>query len=319
MKKIILFLLLFYLALVSGGCNQEQTVAARNIAAKDPVVVADAAVAPAPDRAKSTAVTTGPATGSATGPATAQAGGFGTTPANAPATAQAGGHAPGQAGGRSPGPAAAPYNWPGTVQASGNGGKTVPKTVYLTFDDGPVRAVTPQVLDILDLYGVKATFFVVGTNIDKNPQLLKEIVSRGHALGNHTYNHKYQEIYASKLSFLKSIIWNEEVIYRAVYMKPRVIRDPGGKLRNNAKQKSLLAASGYQLVSWDIDSFDSRFPYPSAAMITDNVRRQLDKKRHAAQIIVLMHDGLKGANTVKALPGVITMLKKEGYQFAVLQ
>ena len=63
------------------------------------------------------------------------------------------------------------------------------KAVYLTFDDGPIPEVTPKVLEILDKYGVKATFFMVGENIDKHPEVFEMVVQSGHAIGNHTYNH----------------------------------------------------------------------------------------------------------------------------------
>ena len=196
---------------------------------------------------------------------------------------------------------------------------SVSKIVYLTFDDGPDALHTPQVLSILDKYGIKATFFVIGTSIEKNPGLLREIVARGHAIGNHTYSHKYREIYAGEYSFLNSIIKNEGVIYKAVYLKPKVVRDPGGKIRFNVKQKKLLKDNGFNLVDWDIDSTDSRSPYLSAAAVQASVRSQLAQKSNARQVVVLMHDGLRRSNSVLALPGIIEMLKKQGYQFEVLR
>ena len=195
----------------------------------------------------------------------------------------------------------------------------VAQKVYLTFDDGPDYTNTPMVLDILDTYGVKATFFVVGTNIAKNPEILKDIVARGHALGNHTYSHRYNEIYASSASFLKSVKTNEDLIYQLVRQRPSVVRDPGGVARNNNSLKGVLHQNGYRLVHWNIDSYDSRKQSSEGEDIVENIRQQAMKKYLWSQMVILMHDGPGHINTVRALPTIIEMLKSQGFEFEVLK
>lgn len=189
------------------------------------------------------------------------------------------------------------------------------KTAYLTFDDGPDSINTPVILDILDNYGVKATFFVVGTMAEKNPAILKEIVRRGHALGNHTYNHRYSDVYSGAAGFMNSIKTNEEVIFRITGRRPRLVRDPGGEVRNSKAFEQILARNGYRLVDWNVDSYDSRKPSSDGVEIIENIRRQSQKKYLWAGMIILMHDGKGHLNTVRALPTVLEMMLHQGFEF----
>lgn len=195
----------------------------------------------------------------------------------------------------------------------------VDKTVYLTFDDGPDITNTPMVLNILDNYGVKATFFVVGTNIEKNPEIFKDTVKRGHAIGNHTYNHKYNDVYSGTGGFMESIKTNEELIFRYTGQRPRIVRDPGGEARNNGSLKRVLAQNGYWLVDWNVDSHDSRKPSPEGAEIVENIRWQMMNKNLWPGVVILMHDGAGHLNSVRALPTVIEMLQNQGFKFEVLK
>lgn len=197
--------------------------------------------------------------------------------------------------------------------------KKAVKKVFLTFDDGPESTITPAVLDTLDKYGVKATFFVVGTSIQKNPGILKEILRRGHKIGNHTYNHKYKELYSTKGGFIKSLKINEEIIYRNVGLKPYIIRDPGGKVQNNWPLREELGQHKYWLIGWNVDSYDSRKPYHTAPQIIENVRVQIKNPKIWDNMIILMHDGRGHSNTVTALPAIIEMLIKDGFTFEVVK
>lgn len=196
---------------------------------------------------------------------------------------------------------------------------TVVKKVYLTFDDGPDDINTPMLLDVLDSYGVKATFFLIGTNIEKHPGLVREIVKRGHAIGNHTYNHKYDDIYSGNDSFIRSIRINEEIIYQTVGLRPHIIRDPGGKVRNNTMIRQALAQNKYWLSEWNVDSYDSRKPTLTAPQIIENIRGQAQNSKVWSQMVILMHDGKGHNNTVRALPTIIEMLINEGFTFEVLK
>lgn len=193
------------------------------------------------------------------------------------------------------------------------------KIVYLTFDDGPNNTITPMVLDVLDSYGVKATFFVVGTNIEKYPGVFKEEVERGNSIGNHTYDHKYHNVYSGTGSFLQSFKDNEEVIFRYAGLRPTILRDPGGEARNNQALKSVLADNGYRLIDWNVDSYDSRKPALNGPAIVEEIRRQAANKNLWPGMVILMHDGTGHLNTVRALPTVIDMLKNQGFQFEVLR
>lgn len=195
---------------------------------------------------------------------------------------------------------------------------TVAKKVYLTFDDGPDDVNTPLLLDILDSYGVKATFFVIGTNIEKHPGVLREILRRGHTIGNHTYNHKYDDILGND-GFIRSIRLNEEVIYRTVGVRPYVIRDPGGKMRNSTTVRQILAQNKYWLAEWNVDSYDSRKPNLTAPQIIENIRLQAQNRKVWPQMVILMHDGRGHLNTARALPTIIEMLKNDGFTFEVLK
>jgi len=193
------------------------------------------------------------------------------------------------------------------------------KKVYLTFDDGPDAIVTPLILDVLDSYGIKATFFVVGTNIEKNPEVLRDIVERGHALGNHTYSHRYNEIYSNDDSFLKSIKTNEELIVRLAGVRPKVVRDPGGELGKNSPAAGKLEENGYRLTGWNVESYDSRSPHLSAPEIIEHIGNQAKNRILWPEMVIVMHDGPGHLHTVRALPTVIELLRSRGFQFDVLK
>ncbi len=200
--------------------------------------------------------------------------------------------------------------FPGPGEAAGE------KKVYLTFDDGPDSVVTTLILDILDHYAIKATFFVVGTEIEKNPGMLRDIARRGHSLGNHTYNHRYQDIYSGRDSFLESIKKNEELIFSITGQRPKIVRDPGGAVRKSGYMQDSLAESGYRLVDWNVESYDSRKPSLTAPEIIEKVRQQTRKKELWPHMVIIMHDGRGHMATARALPTIIDMLQNQGFQFA---
>ena len=193
------------------------------------------------------------------------------------------------------------------------------KKVYLTFDDGPDSVVTPLILDTLDSYGIKATFFVVGTEIEKYPEILRDTAERGHSIGNHTFNHRYQGIYSGKNSLLESIRQNEETIFRITGKRPQMVRDPGGAVRKSESAKKFLAEKGYRLVDWNVESYDSRKPYLTATEIIEKIRQQSLQEDLWPEMIIIMHDGKGHMATARALPTVIDMLQNQGFQFEALK
>jgi len=177
------------------------------------------------------------------------------------------------------------------------------KVIYLTFDDGPVPEVTPQVLDILDKYELKATFFCVGENVQKYPELYADVISRGHKTGNHTFNHL-------KGFSVTSEEYEENVKKASEYIDSKLFRPPYGRITpKQLKQLSPL----YEIIMWDFITHDYNRNL-SPATILKIVKRY---SRNGA--IVVFHDSIKSkANVLTALPLAIEFLKGQGYAFGVL-
>ncbi|MDP4098324.1 polysaccharide deacetylase [Paenibacillus sp. P96] len=189
-------------------------------------------------------------------------------------------------------------------------------TVYLTFDDGPGK-YTEQVLDILKRYQVQATFFVLGQHAERSPEQIRRIVEEGHALGNHTYNHNYKELYGDFRTFWKQIKQTEEIIYEIAGYRPQLVRAPGGSYGHFDKVYfDLLQQGGYNVVDWNVDSGDSKHAGVPAAQIEAGAVRT---DGHVGDKVVLLHDGGVREETVKALPGIIKKYRSAGYSFDVLR
>lgn len=177
------------------------------------------------------------------------------------------------------------------------------KKVLLTFDDGPIPEVTPWVLDTLDRYGVKATFFMVGDNVRRYPELRDEVERRGHALGNHTMHH----LRGSKCSTSRYIA---DVMEAHRLIGSTLFRPPHGLLRWS-QAKSLRAQ--FNLVMYDLVTRDySRHMSPED--VVANVRRYTRPGS-----IIVFHDSIKSWPRLQyALPHSIEWLLNEGYEFETL-
>ena len=177
------------------------------------------------------------------------------------------------------------------------------KVIYLTFDDGPVPEVTPLVLDLLDEYNLKATFFCVGENVEKYPEVYKEVLRRGHKTGNHTYNH-LKGIAVSTNEYVTNV---EKA---ATQIDSKLFRPPYGRIKNSQK-KALL--EDYEIVMWDIITrdYDSRL---SPVSIMQNIKRY---SRNGS--LVVFHDSIKAErNMLTVLPLAIEYWNSKGYRFGVL-
>lgn len=187
-------------------------------------------------------------------------------------------------------------------------------TVYLTFDDGPSEH-TAHVLDLLRDEGIAATFFVLGQQAERYPDLMRRIVAEGHVVGNHSYNHRYEELYGDFRSFAKQLRRAEEAIERTAGVRTRLVRAPGGTFGNfDQTYFRALEEAGYLLYDWNVDSGDAKRKNVPAAEIVRNVT----KAPLRDVMIVLLHDGAGHAETVKALPAIIAHFKRHGYAFGVL-
>ena len=177
------------------------------------------------------------------------------------------------------------------------------KVVYLTFDDGPIPEVTPWVLDTLDRYRIKATFFMVGENVCRNPGLFEEIKKRGHSWGNHTMHH-IQGMKVRSVNYLRDLNAAHTVIQSSLFRPPHgIIRWPQAKVIKNH----------YNIVMYDLVTRDySRKLSPD--QVFENVRRYA---RNGS--IIVFHDSLKARKNIMAtLPRAIEWLQSEGYEFARL-
>lgn len=189
------------------------------------------------------------------------------------------------------------------------------KYAYLTFDDGPSENTYP-ILDILDQYGVKATFFTIGKTDGESVERYKAIVDRGHALGMHSYTHVYSEIYASLDSFQADTQRIHDWLYQVTGQDVRLYRFPGGSSNTVScvDMRTLIdyvTSMGYIYYDWNVSSGDASSSPVSAEQIIQNIMSQSEGY---TRIVVLMHDAAPKTETVRALPGIIENLQNAGYQ-----
>jgi peptidoglycan-N-acetylglucosamine deacetylase len=187
--------------------------------------------------------------------------------------------------------------------------KTHEKVIALTVDDGPWPKTTEAMLDIFQKNNVKATFFWVGTSVEKSPEIAKKVVAQGHAIGNHTFSHSYASM--DEVTAASEVDRNAELIYKTTGVKTFLFRPPGGILDNGVA--SIAKQKKYGIVMWSLTSADSD-PRAKPEAFTRNVVR--GAKPGA---IVLMHDGGGDrARTIAALPDMIKGLKEQGYRFVTV-
>lgn len=209
------------------------------------------------------------------------------------------------------------------VAGKGNAGETesVQKKVYLTFDDGPSE-ITEDILEVLEEYHVKATFFVIGPDSEEANCRLLRISMAGHSIGLHSWSHKYKEIYSS-LEAWKTDIKTEQIWIESVTGKsPGIIRLPGGienASANPTLMKQILAeieAEGLTICAWNVDGTDSVNQYISAYEI---VRKVLTGAKGKDTVVVLLHDYDTRTATASALPTLIEAFRSRGYEFCTFE
>ena len=176
------------------------------------------------------------------------------------------------------------------------------KDVYLTFDDGPIPEMTPKILDILDQYHVKATFFCVGENVAKYPDLYRIILERGHRVGNHTQNHIQGILYRSK-NYIRNIADASK------HIDSDLFRPPHGHMRFTQIWRLRKL---FRIIMWDVVTRDYS-PHMTAKGVFNNVKRYT---RNGS--IIVFHDSLKATSRIEeALPLSIEWLLAEGYRFCI--
>ncbi|MBR0195431.1 MAG: polysaccharide deacetylase family protein [Paludibacteraceae bacterium] len=178
----------------------------------------------------------------------------------------------------------------------------VGKAVYLTFDDGPIPEVTPKVLAILAKYNVKATFFMVGENIDKHPDVFEQVVQAGHSIGNHTYNHM-KGWRVSTAEYIANV--------KKFPKETKLFRPPYG--RTWIWQRKAVKRLGYEIYLWDVLTRDYN-PHRTPEAMLAQIKRQT-----RLGSIINFHDSVKSnERMLTVLPQAIEWLQKEGYEIAPL-
>lgn len=178
----------------------------------------------------------------------------------------------------------------------------VGKAVYLTFDDGPIPEVTPKVLAILDQYGVKATFFMVGENIDKHPEVFEMVLKGGHAIGNHTYNHM-KGWKVSTAEYIANV--------QKFPKETKLFRPPYG--RTWVWQRRAVKQLGYEIYLWDVLTRDYNPRRTPEAML-----QQIQRQTRPGSIINF-HDSIKSnERMLEVLPKAIEWLLANGYEIKTL-
>ena len=163
--------------------------------------------------------------------------------------------------------------------------------IFLTFDDGPVRGVTEFVLNELEKRAMKATFFMVGANVLKNPELAKEVAARGHGIGNHTQHH-------------------DHVLEEVLGFEPRLFRPPYGKMTGG---QAKIIQKSHELIMWNVLTGDYDQDLPAHQLVSKTV------KWMAPGAIVVLHDQEKTKSVMKKiLPEILDFITDSGYQTAVL-
>lgn len=193
------------------------------------------------------------------------------------------------------------------------------KQVYLTFDDGPSKNITPQILDILKEYEVKATFFVLGARVELYPDTVKREFEEGHYIANHGYSHKYSQIYESKDTVFQEYIDCENAIKKALNNQDYnsyLFRFPGGSSGGKYESvkyeaRELFRSYGVAFTNWNCLTGDAEGNTTKEECIQEMIKTKGDQN----SIVLLMHDANDKSQTVEALPEIIQYYKNEGYTF----
>lgn len=207
------------------------------------------------------------------------------------------------------------------------------KVVYLTFDDGPSTTNTPEVLNILDKYNIKGTFFIMGKSIEADPkatsEILKRIASNGHAIANHSYSHDYSYLYPNRVinieRFMEEYNKTNELLKSVLGkdFETRVVRFPGGywSWEGREQARPVLDKNKVNIVDWNALNGDAE----NGGVNTPEQLIQKTKTsvealgENADSVVFLMHDTYQKENTVKALPEIIEYFKAKGYEFRTIK
>ncbi len=190
-----------------------------------------------------------------------------------------------------------------------SGSTSCGKKIALTFDDGPHPTKTAKILDILDKYGIKATFFVIGANVEYYPELVAEEAARGHEIANHSYSHT--KLSKCTETEIKSEIERTDLaVKKAAGVTPKLFRPPEGAYSENIVK--VATDMGKSTIIWTVDTLD--WAKTSHNVIVENIKTNV-----TSGSIILFHDfTCKEAHTIEALETIIPYLQSQGYQFVTV-
>ncbi|MBP3255164.1 MAG: polysaccharide deacetylase [Clostridia bacterium] len=197
--------------------------------------------------------------------------------------------------------------------------ETGEKRVFLTFDDGPNMSVTPFILDLLKQENIKATFFVLGSRAQYNPELIQREYNEGHYIANHSYSHVYREIYQDVDSVFDEYNSTEAIIQDALgnpNYHSKLFRFPGGSTGGyyrdvKAEAVEALRDNGIASLDWNALSRDAE----GAKTVEELVQNVIDTVEDKESVVILMHDAADKILTYEALPEIIQYLRDNGYSF----
>lgn len=176
--------------------------------------------------------------------------------------------------------------------------------IYLTFDDGPHPTITLEVIKLLEAYNAKATFFCIGKNVVQNPEIYKVLIAKGHAIGNHTYDHK-NGWYTENKIYLKNVLKANEII------NSNLFRPPYGRIKN--KQANFLIKRGYRIIMWSLLSGDFDINIDGATCY-NNIISNLKPGD-----IIVFHDSEKAyERMIYALPRLLEYCKENNIEMSTL-
>ena len=177
--------------------------------------------------------------------------------------------------------------------------------VFLTFDDGPTPEITEWVLEQLKKYDAKVTFFCIGNNINKHPEIFDKVIADGHAIGNHTFNH-LKGWNTDTEEYLKNVLLCQSKITNRKSKITNLFRPPYGKIKPSQSKK--LRALGYKIIMWDVISFDFDVE-TSKEKCLENVLKNIQ-----AGSIIVFHDSIKAERNLKyTLPKLLEYIKEKGF------
>lgn len=197
--------------------------------------------------------------------------------------------------------------------------EAVRKTVYLTFDDGPSEN-TERVLDVLNEYGIKASFFLIGNQIDENNyEIVERIRDEGHAIGLHCSCHNYNKLYSGEYTCMESILEEKKMLEESFGICSTMYRLPGGStniyITDKDKIISGLREEGLRGFDWNVSAEDS-VGIPTEESIMNNIFKDVER---VSEPVILLHDGIGNSLTAETLPQILERLINSGYVFETLE